>query len=159
MKRLVICLLMIIMIIGIFGCSSSGGEDKSVLESLKDEKIVDKDLKLIDEVTYIGTVLFRTEYTYSIYENDDSELVAIFYKKSSSSDDDYDYLVRIYSDVTTNKVEYIDDVSSLDTYYKYKDGKTSETNKYDMSDVKEYYAYKKGSKSGVKYEFEEVKEN
>ena len=114
MKRLVVCMLMLVMSINVFGCSSSGGEDKSVLESLKDEKIVDKDLKLIDEVTNIGTVLFRTEYTYSIYENDDSELVAIFYKESSSSDDDYDYLVRIYSDVTINNVEYIDDTSGLD---------------------------------------------
>ena len=156
MKRLVICILMLIMSISLFGCYSNGGEDKNVLESLKDEKIVDKDFELIDEVTEIYTVNGRTEYTYSIYENDDSELIAIYYQKISDSDSDYDYIVRIYTDVTMDEVEYIDDTSYLDGYCKYKDGKKSETNKYEMYDVKAYYAYKKESKLKVSYSFDEV---
>lgn len=156
MKRLVICILIMIMSISLFGCYSNGGEDKSVLKSLKDEKIVDKDLELIDEVTDVYTVNGRQEYTYSIYENDDAELVAIFYENKSRSNTDYDYVIRIYTDVTVDEVEYIDDIRSLDQYYKYKDGKISENNKYDMSSMKEYYAYKKESMSGVSYKFEEA---
>ena len=156
MKRLITCILIMIISISLFGCYSNGGEDKSVLKSLKDEKIVDKDLKLIDEVTEIYTINGRQEYTYSIYENDDSELVAIFYENKSMSNTDYDYVIRIYTDVTENDVEYIEDTNSLDNYYKYKDGKKSETNKYDMFDAKEYYAYKKESKLKVIYKFEEV---
>ena len=154
MKKIVICILAMIMCISMFGCSSSGGEDKSVLASLKKEKIIDNDFELIDEVTDIYTVNFRTEYTYSIYENDDEELIAIFYDEAHS-DDEYDYIIRIYNDVTTRDVEYIDDASGLDEYCVYKDGTKSEENKYDMSDVEIYYAYKKPSKLGISYEFEE----
>lgn len=155
MKRLVICILILIMSISVFGCYSNGGEDKSVLKSLKDEKIIDKDFELIDEVTEVYTINGRQEYTYSIYENDDAELVAIFYENKSRSNTDYDYVIRIYTDVTVDEVEYIDDTGSLDEYCEYKDGKKSENNKYDMSNLQEYYAYKKTSKTGTCYTFEE----
>ena len=156
MNKIMIFILILIMSISLFGCYSNGGEDISVLKSLKDEKIVDKDLELIDEVTDVYTVNGRQEYIYSIYENDDAELVAIFYENKSRSNTDYDYVIRIYTDVTVNEVEYIDDTRSLDQYYEYKDGKKSETNKYDMYGMKEYYAYKKDPMSGMGYEFEEA---
>ena len=159
MKRLVVCMLILAMSLNLFGCFSTGGEDKSILDSLMDEKLVDKDLKLIDEVTEIGTTLFRSEDTYCIYETGDSELIAIMYEDKSIYSTDYDYIVRIYTKVSTNKVEYIDDTSSLESWCEYKDGKMSEENKYSMTNVKEYYAYKKESKSGVSYEFEEAKKN
>ena len=54
------------MSISLFGCYSNGGEDISVLKSLKDEKIVDKDLELIDEVTDVYTVNGRQEYIFNI---------------------------------------------------------------------------------------------
>ena len=102
------------------------------------------------------TLLMVVRSIYSIYENDDAELVAIFYENKSRSNTDYDYVIRIYTDVTVNEVEYIDDTRSLDQYYEYKDGKKSETNKYDMYGMKEYYAYKKDPMSGMGYEFEEA---
>lgn len=154
MKRLVICMLILIMGVSIFGCSKTGGEDKSVLKSLKREGIVDKDYELIDEVTEINTVNFRTEYTYSIYENDDGELIAIFYDEDNA-DADYEYLIRIFSKVTYEEKEEIDEDSYYDFYCEYSDGRKTEENEYDMTDVTVYYAYKKESFLGVSYTFEE----
>ena len=156
MKKVIVCLLVVIMMIGIYGCESYGGEDKGVFEAMKKEGIIDKNLKLVDEATEVNTVLFRTENTYSIYENYDSELIAIFYNENGDSEKDYAYTIVIYEEVTEVDVEYIDDASGLDLYCYYKDGKKSETNKYEMSDNKLYYVYEeKGMFGSIKYRFEE----
>ena len=158
MKKVIVCLLVVVMMAGVYGCASYGGEDKGVFEAMKKEGIIDKDLELVDELTNVNTVLFRTENTYSIYENDDSELTAIFYNENNNSEKDYTYVITIYEKVTEVDVEYIDDASGLDQYCCYKDGKKSETSKYEMLEKKVYYVYEeKGMLGSSKYRFEEEK--
>ena len=40
MKKVIVCLLVVIMIVGIYGCASYGGEDKGVFEAMKKEGII-----------------------------------------------------------------------------------------------------------------------
>lgn len=140
------------------GCDSNVDAVDGMLNALKSDGIVDENLVLVDKVTKTGTTLFLTKTTYYIYENQDSNLVAINYNTDVSSKNDYDYSVTIYNDVSVSDVEYIDDSTNPETYYTYQDGKKSESNKYSLSNQKVYNVYeKKPLFSKTKYELVEAK--
>ena len=124
------------------GCDTTSETADSLLTALQKEELVDADLTLVDKMSKIGTVLFYTKTTYYIYENKNGEFIAINYDKSISSENDYDYSVEIYSDVSIdNDIEYLDDDATPDYYYSYQDGKKSEDNKYVLENRTEYFVY------------------
>lgn len=158
MKKIVLSLVLLLGFVCLTGCDSNTDAVDGMLNALKNDGIVDKNLVLVDKVTKTGTTLFLTKTTYYIYKNQDSNLVAINYNTDVSSKNDYDYSVTIYNDVSVSDVEYIDDSSNPETYYTYQDGKKSESNKYSLSNQKVYNVYeKKPLFSKTKYELVEVK--
>lgn len=158
MKKIVLSLVLLLGFVCLTGCDSNTDAVDGMLNALKNDGIVDKNLVLVDKVTKTGTTLFLTKTTYYIYKNQDSNLVAINYNTDVSSKNDYDYSVTIYNDVSVSDVEYINDSSNPETYYTYQDGKKSESNKYSLSNQKVYNVYeKKPLFSKTKYELVEVK--
>lgn len=158
MKKVILSLMLLLGFICLTGCDSNGNAVDGMLNTLKKDGIVDKNLVLVDKVTKTSTTLFLTKNTYYIYENQDSKLIAINYNTDVSSKNDYDYSVTIYNDVSVSDVEYIDDSTNPETYYTYQDGKKSESNKYKLSNKKSYNVYEsKTLFSKTNYKLEEVK--
>lgn len=158
MKKVILSLMLLLGFICLTGCDSNGNAVDGMLNTLKKDGIVDKNLVLVDKVTKTSTTLFLTKTTYYIYENQDSKLIAINYNTDVSSKNDYDYSVTIYNDVSVSDVEYIDDSTNPETYYTYQDGKKSESNKYKLSNKKSYNVYEsKTLFSKTNYKLEEVK--
>lgn len=157
MKKTFLCLVLLIGFICLTCCDSNSDAVAGILTALKNDEIVDNNLVLIDKVTKTTTTLFITKTTYYIYENEDSELIAINYNTNVSSDNDYDYSVTIYNDVSSGEVEYVDDPTNSETYFTYQDGRKSKSNKYELSDKNTYNVYEeKPLFSNTKYKFEEV---
>ena len=152
MKKIILSLMLLLGFICLTCCDSNSNSVNGMFSSLKKEGIIDNNLVLIDKVTKTSTTLFLTKTTYYIYENEDSELIAINYNTNISSDNDYDYFVTIYNDVSANDVEYVDDPTNSETYYTYQDGKKSESNKYEFSNKKTYNVYEENPLfSKIKY--------
>ncbi len=141
MKKILLSLLVVVSMFCLTACDSSSESVDNLLTALQEEKIVDTDLTLVDKVSKIGTTLFYSQTTYYIYENNNNELIAINYDTDISSKNEYDYSVAIYYDVSINNVEYLDDDTTLESYYSYQDGKKSEYNKYNLEDKIEYLVY------------------
>lgn len=156
MKKILLSLLVVFSIFCLTACDSSNQSVDNLLIALQKEKIVDTDLTLIDKVSKIGTTLFYSQTTYYIYENNNGNLIAINYDTDISSKNDYDYLITIYSNVTINNdIEYLDDDTTLESYYSYQDGKKSEYNKYNLEDKIDYLIYEsKPLFSKTKYKIE-----
>lgn len=158
MKKSFLSLVVLLCLTCLTGCDSNSDVVDVMLNTLKNNDVVDKKLVLVDKVTKTSTTLFFTKTTYYIYENQDSKLIAINYDTNKLSTNDYDYSVKIYNDVLENDVEYIDDSSKLETYHTYQDGRISKSNKYSFSNGKVYQVYeKKNLFSKIKYELIEVK--
>lgn len=158
MKKVILSLMLLLGFICLTGCDSNGNAVDGMLNTLKKDGIVDKNLVLVDKVTKTSTTLFLTKTTYYIYENQDSKLIAINYNTDISSKNDYDYSVTIYNDISINDVEYIDDSTNPEAYYTYQDGRKSESNKYELSNKKTYNVYEnKTLFSKTNYKLEEVK--
>lgn len=69
----------------------------------------------------------------------------------------YDYKVTIYYNVSTNDIEYLDNNTTLESYYSYQDGKKSEYNKYNLENKIDYLVYEsKPLFSKTKYKIEKV---
>lgn len=157
MKKIILSMVLLFCLTLMTGCNANSEAVDGILKTLKKEKIVDKNLVLIDTQTQVGTVLFLTKDTYYIYKTKDSKLIAIKYTSDKMSDKVHDYTVTIYNDVTSNEIEYIDDTSYLDIYYTYQDGKKSESQKYSISGEKSYNVYEKKGFFKTKYKLVEVK--
>lgn len=157
MKKIFLSLFVLFAIICLTGCDSNSDAVDGMLSALQKDGIVDNNLVLIDKVTKTGTTLFLTKTTYYIYENQNSELIAIHYNTDVSSKNDYDYSISIYNDVSVDDVEYIEDSATPETYYTYQDGKQSESNKYNLTSKKVYFVYeRKPLFSKTKYVIEEA---
>ena len=157
MKKILLSLLVVVSMFCLTACDSSSESVDNLLTALQEEKIVDTDLTLVDKVSKIGTTLFYSQTTYYIYENNNNELITINYDTDISSKNEYDYSVTIYYDVSINNVEYLNDDTTLESYYSYQDGKKSEYNKYNLEDKIEYLVYEsKPLFSKTKYKIEKV---
>lgn len=157
-KRLFVCLLIVFSIFCLTGCDSSSESIDNLLTALTKEKIVDKNLKLIDTEVDINAGIHISRTTYYIYENQNSELIAINYNTNIYSKNDYDYSIIIYSNVTINNdIEYLDDDASPESYYVYANGKKSEFSKYDFDNSTRYLVYEsKPLFSKTKYRIEKT---
>ena len=157
MKKILLSLFVVVSMFCLTACDSSSENVDNLLTAFQEEKIVNTDLTLVDKVSKIGTTLFYSQTTYYIYENTNNELIAINYDTNISSKNEYDYSVAIYYDVSINNVEYLNDDTTLESYYSYQDGKKSEYNKYNLEDKIEYLVYEsKPLFSKTKYKIEKV---
>lgn len=157
MKKILLSLFVVVSMFCLTACDSSSENVDNLLTAFQKEKIVNTDLTLVDKVSKIGTTLFYSQTTYYIYENNNNELIAINYDTNISSKKEYDYSVAIYYDVSINNVEYLNDDTTLESYYSYQDGKKSEYNKYNLEDKIEYLVYESKSLfSKTKYKIEKV---
>lgn len=157
MKKILLSLFVVVSMFCLTACDSSSENVDNLLIAFQEEKIVNTDLTLVDKVSKIGTTLFYSQTTYYIYENNNNELIAINYDTNISSKNEYDYSVAIYYDVSINNVEYLNDDTTLESYYSYQDGKKSEYNKYNLEDKIEYLVYESKSLfSKTKYKIEKV---
>lgn len=157
MKKILLSLFVVVSMFCLTACDSSSENVDNLLTAFQEEKIVNTDLTLVDKVSKIGTTLFYSQTTYYIYENTNNELIAINYDTNISSKNEYDYSVAIYYDVSINNVEYLNDDTTLESYYSYQDGKKSEYNKYNLEDKIEYLVYESKSLfSKTKYKIEKV---
>ena len=157
-KKIFLCLLFICGFLCLTGCDTSKETTDSLLSILQKEKIVDNDLALVDKVSKIGTTLFYSQTTYYIYENNNGNLIAINYDTDISSKNEYDYSIAIYNDVSINSnIEYLEDDTTLESYYSYQDGKKSEYNKYNLENKTDYLVYEsKPLFSKTKYTIEKA---
>lgn len=157
MKKILLSLFVVVSMFCLTACDSSSENVDNLLTAFQEEKIVNTDLTLVDKVSKIGTTLFYSQTTYYVYENNNNELIAINYDTNISSKNKYDYSVAIYYDVSINNVEYLNDDTTLESYYSYQDGKKSEYNKYNLEDKIEYLVYESKSLfSKTKYKIEKV---
>lgn len=157
MKKILLSLFVVVSMFCLTACDSSSENVDNLLTAFQEEKIVNTDLTLVDKVSKIGTTLFYSQTTYYIYENNNNELIAINYDTNISSKNEYDYSVAIYYDVSINNVEYLNDDTTLESYYSYQDGKKSEYNKYNLEEKIEYLVYESKSLfSKTKYKIEKV---
>ena len=159
MKKSFLLVLVVMIAISICGCIKDG-QKKDLLEALKEEGIVDKNLKLVDEVTENVVDFSSSYFDFYIYENKESELIGIHYMKDLDFTNDAQYVVMIYNDVTVVDVEYIDaTLADISLSYTYTDGKRSEINRYNMEGKKTYYVYEERDMFGNStYEFEETED-
>ncbi len=147
MKRtLLFCLLIILGALSLTGCSPNQNTANDLFKSLQKEKIIDNGLEAVDTVCEVHTVLFVTRTNYYIYKDENGKLLAVAYQKNINGNNDYDYLISIYNDVSVNNdIEYSDDTATLSTYYIYENNKKSEQPKYDFDNETTFYAYKHNS--------------
>ena len=157
-KKILLSLLVLFCTFCLVGCDSSSDTVENLLTAIQQDEIVDKDLELIDKVVDINAGISISRTTYYIYENKNSELIAINYDTNIYSKNDYDYSIAIYFDVSINNdIEYIDEDSSPESYYVYQDGKKSEYNKYNLGNQTNYLVYEsKPLFSKTKYEIEKA---
>ncbi|MBR3965116.1 MAG: hypothetical protein IKJ80_06890 [Clostridia bacterium] len=141
-KKIFLCLLVICAFLCLTSCDTNEETSDVLLTALQEEKIVDADLILVDKVSKIGTTLFYSQTTYYIYKDCDNKLIAINYDTNISSQNEYDYSVEVYYNVSVdNDVEYLNDDTTPESYYSYQDGKKSEYNKYNLENKTDYLVY------------------
>lgn len=163
MKRVLICLISLIILITITGCDASKETRDIILDSLKNEKIISDSMELIDNESYSHWSLewCKTDNHY-IYKDKNSKVIAIKYEDNRYlKDSEFDYLVTIYCDVTINH-----DVNSINSeyaicdsdhsYYKYQNGEYTDNSRYEFGTKKEYYATEKSSLFKGKYYYLEL---
>lgn len=154
-KKIVLCLLVVFSLICLTGCDINSEVIDKLLESMKKQNIVEKDVELVDEVESVFTGYLYSKTKYYIYEAKDGKLLAINYKNNIHAETDYDYLVTIYKDVDLNNdVEYLDDKSKYEQTYSYKDGSVTDKNKYILNEKDVYEVNEKDSLFSTKYNFE-----
>lgn len=146
-------LLLIAFVLFIVGCSPNKKTSEELFNKLKNDKIIDESLELIDKVTYKNTVMIPYEKEYYVYKDSDSNIIIINYDKSVSNED-YNYTATIYTNIEVNNdIEYVENTRSLGDFYIYSDGSISSENKYILNEnyKKTYYIYKKQNLFYKKY--------
>ena len=155
MKKLIGLMCLVLTVICLTGCNANSEVVDKLLSSMKKQKIVEKDIELIDEVDSVFTGYLYSKTKYYIYETKDGKLLAITYIKDIHAENDYDYLVTIYKDVELNNdVEYLDDKSKYEQTYSYIDGSVTDKNKYILNEKDKYAVKEKDSLLSTKYIFE-----
>lgn len=147
-KKLLLLMLLIIPLIFSTGCEANEKERNELLDALKRDKIVSRKLENIDYIVDVNAGIIPSRTTYYVYKDTDNSLIAISYESDYSSENDYNYLVTIYHNVTENKnYETItnDEAYSTENYYIYEDGTKSIEEKYNLEDIKVYEVTKKTS--------------
>lgn len=97
----------------------------TIIEILQDKNIISKSLNLIDTVTEINVGVIPHRYTYYIYQEDNGNIIAVYYKTNTITKDNF--TVKVYNNLIVGEnSDYIND----DTSYRYSDGSVSEINKY-----------------------------
>ncbi len=153
MKKVLICLIGIIALIGMTGCDASRDTSESIFSSLKKEKIVDKNLEFVETVTSKTISFVIDSNTYYIYRDSKNNFVAIQY---SSCNGDYtcnaDYKVSVYNATLNEEIIYIDEeeIGGKEYYYIF-DDKYAENNKYNLTLTKEYLVTEKSKLFKGKY--------
>ena len=159
MKK-IISLISLVLIVGcLTGCTSNSETVDILFNKLQKQKIVDKNLELVDKVHYIDAGYIPSGETYYIYKNKDDKLISISYDTTTIFENgEYDYLVTIYYGVNINDDVVIydnkEDAQNRAKVYSYEDGTYTSDNKYNLSNEKKYEVYKKKSLFGTKYKFE-----
>lgn len=161
MKKIILCLLMVVMMMSICGCESNEEENKGVFKALKKQGIIDKDYEFVDRVTYKREA-FMGDYTdiYYFYENNDGDMIVIYYEDGR---DGYDYRIKITEGVTFDREEYETIEASEDdlNVWVYSDGSITKGCRYDWdsSKTKTYNINKDTSLFMAKYTIDEVEED
>ena len=158
-KKIIFSLSIIFGLICLTGCESNSETVDILLNNLQKQKIVDKNLDLIDKVHYTNGGYIPSSATYYIYKNKDNQLIAISYDtKTIFEYGDYEYLVTIYYDVDVNTDVVIydnrEEAEQRAVVYSYMDGTYTSKNKYNLSNIKKYNVYKKKILLFTKYKFE-----
>lgn len=139
----------------LFTKMSTNTNNDTIVEILQDKNIISEDLNLIDIVTEVDAGAIPHRYTYYIYQEDDGNIIAIYYKTNTITKDNF--TVKIYDNLNVQEnIEYIyGDTGEYGVFYSYRDGSVSETNKYFdtiINDYKTYSIIKKGLGYSVKKE-------
>lgn len=159
MRKILICVLGIIALIGLTGCEASEDDANVIFASLKKEKIIDKDLDYAETITEKTFSYLISTNTYYIYQDSQDNLLAIQYSSCKSQNNcDGDYVLRIYEAQSTDEeITYIseDDAKKMETFYLF-DGKYAKNNKYDLDLKESYFATKHNNLfKGVYYTFKQ----
>lgn len=154
MKKFLNCLILFLVVISFSGCDAGEKESGIMFDSLKTEKIVDKDFEFIEKITSKNISYTISSETYYVYKDTDDNLIAVKY---SYANEDYgseaDYIVSIYkASLINEKINYIDkeQLGNIEHYYIY-DDKYSENNKYDFKLTDKYAALERKSMFAKKY--------
>ena len=148
---------LILIIFLVCGCESNQKDRELLFKALKDSKIISKSMEQIDlqhHYYYASEWCYKTNYY--IYKDKNSKMIAVTYRKSNNSNDDYDHLIEVYKDVKINKdIRYLssdDDEGCNDTEkYSYSDDRISFDERYSFEKSKEYKAREKSSFFKGKY--------
>lgn len=115
-------------------------------DKLQDQNIIDKNMKFVDSVTEVETVLFILKNTFYIYQNDNDNYIAIKYTKTGhKKNEKCDYKIYIYHNVKVrNDIKLLDsgDIGNMEKYSIYKNGKYTYENKYYNESSNEIYSLK-----------------
>jgi len=158
-KTIIFSLLIVFGLVCLTGCyTDTNKEEVDILfKQLEKEKIVDKDLKLIETFYEQSNGYIPYSDVYYVYEDNHQKLTVIHYETNHSSKDDYNYFIKIYYDVdVNNNVQLYDNVESLDywVFYSYGDGTYSTDKKYVLDNLKQYKVKKEKKLFFTKYKFE-----
>jgi hypothetical protein len=137
MKRITI-LLIVLLIPLLVGCSKKNKTiNEEILDMLIEHNYISADIEFVETVR--NKNISRTDIVYDVYRYDHDKYVLIVYSYGSVDFNNCDFFVTIYPDSKiVDNVEYIDDVTDINDYYKYSDGKMSKNMKYELSKI-EYY--------------------
>lgn len=137
MKKTAIFLIVLLIPL-LVGCSKKNKTiNEEILDMLKEHNYINVDSEFVETVRYKN--ISRTDIVYDVYRYDHDKYALIVYTYGSVDFNNCDFSVTVYPDSKlVEDVEYVDDVSNMDDYYKYSDGKTSKNMKYELSNI-EYY--------------------
>lgn len=152
MKRCLIVVLLFTSLIVFTGCQPSSEKKVTILDALKENNIISKDIEYVDTVTKMSSGAIPINIPYDIYK-DNGKLIAIYIDKDVNKNNDYDFIVIIYTDVTINEENrvYVSEDEKAETYYRYKnDNKITNNNIYTLNDMKEYHLYENKNSYTIK---------
>ena len=137
MKKIIVLLSVLLLPI-LVGCSSKTKTiNEEIVGMLKEHNYINIDSEYVETIRYKRSN--RTDVIYDVYRYDHDKYALIVYTYGSVVFDNCDFSIAVYPDSKlVDDVDYIDDVSKVTEYYKYKDGKTSKNMKYELSSVEIY---------------------
>lgn len=84
-KRLILLTLTSLLLsFSLTACDADTEDVEDITDALKKQNIIDDDFELVDQVREISAGLFITRTLYYIYQNQDSDYIAITYEKTSN---------------------------------------------------------------------------
>lgn len=125
-------------------------DNNEIVRILQDSNIINRNIELIDTVEEIDSGVIPHRYKYYIYQDNNDNIIAIYYKTNTITKDNF--TIEIYSDVVVDEnIEYIyGDTGKYGLFYIYKDGNASESNKYGFGNKKTYTIIKNDKGYSVK---------